>query len=657
MRKSIFCVLLSVVLLTGVFSPATLAEQADAAQITDDMTDWSIAAYHSENWERFLSHPESGLGVIGRGAAGGESSVTYAAPAGKRFTRLNISLQLHKDFYNSRHISVSALVSAESEWRGIAFTEGETQDISGYDNFKTKNISAYLPENTVAVRVCLLNDVAWTLFIDRVELYTDDISEETPVYTVGPVIKQASPGAHKYSPKYEQSALQFDSAALKSYKGLSLISSGTVLFKGVIKNKSNAEEIYAAAQTNGAIILERTETTGETDSRICYSARLYGITENGKENERYSAFAYAVYGSGEDEMTVIGEPINGKYSNEPSEKETEYMNFTESENSWIASLQLADGAIVTRPPSGGAASINPYFANISAAALLKSGSRYTENVKKYMDWYLVHLNNAAENVPDGSVFDYNVYISADGSITETSAGDFDSTDSYAATFLRLVSEYCNTVGNYGYFNSNFTAIQRIYSAMLSTWDHDKKLTAAKPAYRFYYLMDNCEVYDGAAAYRSLLKATDRATAEVSARIADILCGIESLYQNESYLNFYGNTAFNWETWYSDATAQLFPIMLGVIDANSARAAMLYSKFNSLYSGGGSLGCSWERLDNPSGMAWSLIAFTAALTGDTEKADSFITAYRQRFSAQHGSPLYNADAAFAVLAANELLKLC
>ena len=57
MRKSIFCVLLSVVLLTGVFSPATLAEQADAAQITDDMTDWSIAAYHSENWERFLSHP------------------------------------------------------------------------------------------------------------------------------------------------------------------------------------------------------------------------------------------------------------------------------------------------------------------------------------------------------------------------------------------------------------------------------------------------------------------------------------------------------------------------------------------------------------------------------------------------------------------------
>lgn len=51
-----------------------------------------------------------------------------------------------------------------------------------------------------------------------------------------------------------------------------------------------------------------------------------------------------------------------------------------------------------------------------------------------MDWYLVHLNNTAENVPDGSVFDYNVYISADGSITETSAGDFDSTDSYAATF-------------------------------------------------------------------------------------------------------------------------------------------------------------------------------------------------------------------------------
>ena len=167
MRKSIFCVLLSVVLLTGVFSPATLAEQADAAQITDDMTDWSIAAYHSENWERFLSHPESGLGVIGRGAAGGESSVTYASPAGKRFTRLNISLQLHKDFYNTRHISVSALVSAESEWHDITFTEGKTQDISGYDNFKTKNISAYLPENTVAVRVCLLNDVAWTLFMKK----------------------------------------------------------------------------------------------------------------------------------------------------------------------------------------------------------------------------------------------------------------------------------------------------------------------------------------------------------------------------------------------------------------------------------------------------------------------------------------------------------
>ena len=131
----------------------------------------------------------------------------------------------------------------------------------------------------------------------------------------------------------------------------------------------------------------------------------------------------------------------------PSEQERAfYRSIVDSENAWLASTQLSNGALPMTPTNNGKVQMNPYFADIAALSLLNQPELYGDVVKEYMKWHFDHLNTAAEDPSglDGTIFDYT-YTVKNGVVTleewTTPTPTYDSTDSYAATFLMVVEKY------------------------------------------------------------------------------------------------------------------------------------------------------------------------------------------------------------------------
>ncbi len=181
-----------------------------------------------------------------------------------------------------------------------------------------------------------------------------------------------------------------------------------------------------------------------------------------------------------------------------------FREIYESETEWLASLQLENGAIPMTYAKNGRLTMNPYFADFAALALLDNAEKYADNVVKYMDWHFSHLNTAEEdfNGLDGTIYDY-VITMKDGRIESEAvsepdnADSYDTTDSYAATFLTVVYKYFLKTGDSDYLIAHTDDLKRITDVIFSNLQNG--LTYAKPNHRVKYLMDNCEVYEGAIA--------------------------------------------------------------------------------------------------------------------------------------------------------------
>lgn len=90
---------------------------------------------------------------------------------------------------------------------------------------------------------------------------------------------------------------------------------------------------------------------------------------------------------------------------------------------FLSGLQLESGAFPIYANTSGSESINPYFSDYVAIALLNRPDLYAENVKKYINWHFDHLND------DGTIYDY--YIENN---VEKPKGTYDSTDSLRQHF-------------------------------------------------------------------------------------------------------------------------------------------------------------------------------------------------------------------------------
>lgn len=340
----------------------------------------------------------------------------------------------------------------------------------------------------------------------------------------------------------------------------------------------------------------------------------------------------------------------------------------ESETKWLASIQLPNGAIPMTYAKNGELTMNPYFADFAALALLDKADLYAENVKKYMDWHFAHLNTAEEdfNGLDGTIYDYKITMKNGEIISEKvsdpdNADSYDTTDSYAATFLTVVYKYFQKTGDSDYLIANAHDLERIANVMFATLQNG--LTYAKHNHRVKYLMDNCEVYEGAIAASGIfeeivLKGNSQYTDMRDA--CTELIGTVKENINRKLWNFVGGyylpgiTAyvkiptkiFSWKTYYPQATSQLFPIICGVIEPGTERAKNLYGKFCDSFH--------WEAFDYPDPFYWGANVQAAAMMNDLDSVVEYMENYLP-LTEKHSWPLYNMDSARVSMAAYIMLQ--
>lgn len=365
-----------------------------------------------------------------------------------------------------------------------------------------------------------------------------------------------------------------------------------------------------------------------------------------------------------DDLATI-EPREECYTNEELEL---FEKIYATEMQWLSSLQLENGAIPMTPVTNGEVKMNPYFADFAALALLDDAEKYAGNVKKYMDWHFSHLNTEEDdyNGIDGTIYDYVITVQS-GKITEEKIAllngkkSYDSTDSYAATFLCVLNKYHNMTGDTDYIVEHCEDIIRIVNAMFSTFH--KGLTTAKPDWKVKYLMDNCEVYEGALNASELFSD---ALCENVPRLIDIknMCDqyaveIKNTIEEKLWIPLAGHyevgirkyipivsDVFFWDKYYPCATAQLFPIVHRIISPETIRADKLYNKFCESFS--------WENFQYPDEFYWGANLQAAVKMNDAERVVTYLRNYEKLIDL-HEYPLYNADAARVCLAINELLK--
>lgn len=348
---------------------------------------------------------------------------------------------------------------------------------------------------------------------------------------------------------------------------------------------------------------------------------------------------------------------------------------------WLAGLQTANGAFPMFPlnKAGDKSKVCPYFSEFAGLALLLKPEVYGSCVRGYLDWHFRHLNTAEAdyNGEDGTIYDYELTLQPDGSVTEeilhdsnTGTLSYDSTDSYAGLFLELLWEYGRTTGDTAYILRHAPEVHRIYRAMLCTLDNG--LTWAKPDYHAKYLMDNCEVYKGLTAAEKLYGLYDASGVEkelaqnrmeeIPQYKTTIFEAIETILWDENAQCYaVGATdvrqrfpeVLDWDKFYPDALAQLFPIVMGLLPPEHPRARYLYDTFNVHYSGEDA---DWVELrgEKLAPFLNGLIPYTAAYMGDTQRMERFLETYRVRFiETGHPFPAYNADCAQVALAAHKL----
>lgn len=96
----------------------------------------------------------------------------------------------------------------------------------------------------------------------------------------------------------------------------------------------------------------------------------------------------------------------------------QYKNFVNSESSWLAFTQLDNGVFPDYDIENGTVDVIPYNSDFVALALLESDSKYSDNVKSYMNWYFAHMNSSASDINglEGTVYDYKETVGSDNNV-------------------------------------------------------------------------------------------------------------------------------------------------------------------------------------------------------------------------------------------------
>ena len=281
----------------------------------------------------------------------------------------------------------------------------------------------------------------------------------------------------------------------------------------------------------------------------------------------------------------------------------------------LRGFQLPGGAITMYDIRGGGTSqLNPYFSCSAALGLLAGGDM--EAAERYIRWHFGHLEET------GIIYDYTVRVE-EGAITEISSLGCDSTDSYAALFLVLLDEYAKAGGVNALLTEHRDAIARVVGAMDATFHFG--LTYAKPGYRIYFLMDNCEAAAGYRAAASLWK-------QLGSPWQALRCVLRALcirlavnlrlwnFRRGSY-DYALDTPSDPAIFYPDAAAQLFPLAFGLLRPSSGRAGRLYRDFLANQP-------QWLEGHNGGDYPWVILLRAALAMGDTDTVAQYLRAVKE-----------------------------
>ncbi|MDK2820832.1 MAG: hypothetical protein PWP31_797 [Clostridia bacterium] len=319
------------------------------------------------------------------------------------------------------------------------------------------------------------------------------------------------------------------------------------------------------------------------------------------------------------------------------------------EIAWVLAQQLSSGAVITDYPAQ--PKIIPYFANLALYGVASYG-QHLEKVRHYLNWYITHLENPDRFGVNGTVYDYLI----NDDEKEIPTMNYDSSDSYGATFLTLVRLYYTSSGDSEWIKNHRQELDLIAGAVLSTLEKDS-LTLAKPDWKVKYLMDNCEVYKGLKDYAWLLEEVFK-DQEWAKRFETLAQKVKEAIEKKMRVNGGYSPAIylagfrkrpNWRKWYPDAMAQLFPILTGVLDPGSETARQLYGNFLRNYP-------DWYNHTLPQNFKSPLVVYTAALMEDRWRVRQYIESLKENIlSKGHPWPYHSAEAGILILALHHYSK--
>ena len=309
--------------------------------------------------------------------------------------------------------------------------------------------------------------------------------------------------------------------------------------------------------------------------------------------------------------------------------------FADNDLIFLSGLQLESGAFPTYANTSGSESINPYFSDYVAIALLNRPDLYAENVKKYINWHFAHLN------ADGTIYDYYM----DGKEEKTN-GTYDSTDSYAATFLMLLEKYCEKTEDINFITEHKSKVISVYTSMISTLHNG--LTYAREDYPIIYTMDNSEVYAALLESEKLFKLLDESglANDCLEKSSQLKTELNKQLWNK---NCYFETGINKEDgtvshkyllneYYPSGLAQLFPVIYNAVDTEKKMSVYYDAKRRF------DIGSVAFKEDY-----YCFVALAAASVGDVD----YLIQYKNKFSAT--IPLGNSTVPYVAIVLNSVYE--
>lgn len=237
----------------------------------------------------------------------------------------------------------------------------------------------------------------------------------------------------------------------------------------------------------------------------------------------------------------------------------------------VLAHQARDGALAEGVD--GPVRVDPYFGDLAALGLVAAYRQFhdpttLDAARRWILWYEQHQN------PDGTI---DTHDFAAG--TWKSTGDYDSADSYAATYVELVDRINDTSPDAAWLAARLPSIERALDAIRAVLQ-PCGLTIAKRTYPVMYTMDNVETLRGlTAAAHVLAQHGSRSELAIWARdtARRMKQAIETLLWDEKtqrYLVGYqtdGGREVADGKWYPDVMANLMAV--GWLPASPRRRAL------------------------------------------------------------------------------------